>query len=111
MSRKLIHGYYAAASFTDAQIGRLLDGLITLNLQQNTIIVLWGDHGWYLGDFGDWCKHSNYEVATRVPLIISVPQPLGGYRGETLCARRAGRFVSYTLRADWNPHPSPLPRR
>lgn len=71
--RELIHGYYACVAYIDAQIGRILDQLKTLGLAQNTIIVVWGDHGWHLGDHGLWCKHTNYEQATRVPLIISTP--------------------------------------
>ena len=82
-AKELIHGYYASTSFTDAQVGKLLNALDELNLTDSTIIVLWGDHGWYLGDFGDWCKHSNYEVATRVPLIVSVPKRLGDYQGAS----------------------------
>ena len=71
--RELIHGYYACVAYIDAQIGSILDQLKTLGLADNTIIVLWGDHGWHLGDHGLWCKHTNYEQATRVPLIISKP--------------------------------------
>ena len=73
IQRKLIHGYYAAASFVDAQIGRVLDELDRLEFSQNTIIVLWGDHGWHLGDHGYWTKHTNYEQANRIPLIIVAP--------------------------------------
>ncbi|MEM9079644.1 MAG: sulfatase [Verrucomicrobiota bacterium] len=72
-SRTLIHGYYACVSYIDSLIGQLLNSLDRLSLSNNTIIVLWGDHGFYLGEFGDWCKHTNYEVATHVPLIISTP--------------------------------------
>ncbi len=71
--RELIHGYYAAISYTDANVGVLLHALDSLGLRQNTIIVLWGDHGWHLGDHNLWCKHSNFEQATRAPLIISMP--------------------------------------
>lgn len=70
---KLIQGYYASVSFIDAQIGKVLDELDRLGLRENTIIVLWGDHGWHLGDHGMFCKHTNYEQATRSPLIISFP--------------------------------------
>ncbi len=70
---KLIHGYRASVSYVDAQIGRLLDALESSGLQDNTIIVLWGDHGWKLGEYGSWCKHTNYEFDTRTVLIISGP--------------------------------------
>ncbi len=72
-ARQLKHGYYAAISYVDAQIGRLLDELDRLGLRENTIIVLWGDHGWKLGEHAAWAKHSNVENDTRVPLIFSVP--------------------------------------
>lgn len=72
-ARKMIHGYYAAISYVDAQIGKVLDELDRLGLRQNTIIVLWGDHGWHLGDHGLWGKQTNFEKATRSPLIVSVP--------------------------------------
>lgn len=71
--KELIHGYYAAVSYIDAQVGRILDKLDSLGLSDNTIIVLWGDHGWHLGDHDLWCKHSNFENATRAPLLISAP--------------------------------------
>jgi len=71
--QELIHGYYAATSYTDAQIGILLNTLDSLGLADNTIIVLWGDHGWHLGDHNLWCKHTNFEQATHAPLIVSAP--------------------------------------
>jgi iduronate 2-sulfatase len=73
MQRTLIHGYRAATSYMDAQVGRVLDALDEAGLAHNTIIVLWGDHGWHLGDHGMWCKHTNYEQATRIPLIVVTP--------------------------------------
>ncbi len=72
-ARTLIHGYHAALSYMDAQLGRVLDALDETGLAANTIVVLWGDHGWHLGDHGMWCKHTNYEQATRIPLIIASP--------------------------------------
>ena len=71
--KELIHGYYAAVSYTDAQIGLLLNALDSLGLSKNTIIVLWGDHGWHLGDHNLWCKHTDFEQATHAPLIVSAP--------------------------------------
>jgi iduronate 2-sulfatase len=72
-SSELIHGYYASTSFVDAQIGRVIAELDRLELANSTIIVLWGDHGFHLGDHGFWTKHTNYEQATRIPLLISAP--------------------------------------
>ena len=71
--RHLVHGYYACTSYVDAQIGKLLNKLKETGLDKNTIIVLWGDHGWHLGDHNLWTKHTNFEQATRLPLIIYAP--------------------------------------
>ncbi len=73
LNQRLLHGYHACVSYTDAHIGRLLDTLDDSGLADNTIVVLWGDHGWKLGDHSSWCKHTNFEVDTRVPLIIRHP--------------------------------------
>ncbi|MBM3831177.1 MAG: sulfatase [Verrucomicrobia bacterium] len=80
----LIHGYYAATSYMDAQLGRVLAELDKLGLAENTIIVLWGDHGWHLGDHGIWCKHTNYEQATRIPLLVAAPGMKSGVRSGSL---------------------------
>jgi len=72
-ARRLIHGYYACVSYVDAQIGRVLDELDRLGLRDRTIVCLWGDHGWHLGEHGLWCKHTNFENATRAPLIVCAP--------------------------------------
>ncbi|WP_430816509.1 sulfatase [Carboxylicivirga sp. RSCT41] len=78
--KELIHGYYACVSFIDQQIGDLLSYLDEKGLRENTIVVLWGDHGWHLGDHDIWCKHTNYEQATRSPLILSLGDK---YVGQT----------------------------
>ncbi len=72
-ARLLKHGYLASVSYVDAQIGKLLDGLGRMGISENTIVVLWGDHGWKLGEHNSWCKMTNYEIDTRVPMIISAP--------------------------------------
>lgn len=72
-ARKLIHAYYASVSYTDAQIGKVLKQLEQLGLSENTIVVVWGDHGWHLGDHGVWGKHTLFESALRSPLIIKAP--------------------------------------
>lgn len=83
MQRKLIHGYYASMSYMDAQVGRVLDALDTLGLSENTIVVVWGDHGYHLGDLGYWTKHTNYEEANRIPLIFAGPGIAGGSQAES----------------------------
>lgn len=72
-ARRLIHGYKACVSYADAQVGRILDELKNQGLDKNTIVVLVGDHGWSLGDHGDWCKHSNFNIVNNTTLIISAP--------------------------------------
>jgi iduronate 2-sulfatase len=71
--KELIHGYYAATSYMDAQLQRVLNELDRLGIRNNTIVVFWGDHGWHLGDHGLWCKHTNFEQATHTIMMISVP--------------------------------------
>ena len=77
IARKLVHGYYACTSYVDAQIGLVLDSLDKLELRKKTIVVLIGDHGFKLGDYGSWCKHTNFEVDTRVPMLISTSTSSG----------------------------------
>ena len=71
--RELKHGYYASVSFVDAQIGLLIQALKELQLEQETIVVFWSDHGWKLGEHRSWCKQTNLEIDTHAPLIVRVP--------------------------------------
>ncbi len=80
----LIHGYYACVSYVDAQIGKVLNSLEELGLSDNTIIILWGDHGWFLGEHGFWSKHSNLRKAAHTSLIVKVPWKKSGLRTEEL---------------------------
>jgi iduronate 2-sulfatase len=72
-ARWIRHGYFACVSFVDAQVGLLLNALEKNGLAENTIVVLWGDHGYHLGDVNMWGKQSNFEEAARSPLIVRVP--------------------------------------
>ncbi len=82
-ARLLKHGYYACVSFIDAQIGRLLSALDHFGLRENTIIVVWSDHGYKLGEHGSWGKRTVYEVDTRSTLIISVPDLIPDEKSTT----------------------------
>lgn len=73
LARQLKHGCYASISYMDAQVGKVLDELERLGLRDDTIIILWGDHGWKLGEHGAWCKHTNVENDANAPLIVSAP--------------------------------------
>jgi len=84
IARTLIHGYYACVSYTDAQIGKVLAELDHLGLRDNTIVVLWGDHGWNLGEHGLWCKHCNFETSLHSPLIVAAPGIKGGKKTNAL---------------------------
>jgi len=73
MALKLRRAYYACISYADAQVGKLLDKLEALGIRDKTIVILWGDHGYKLGDYNSWCKWSNMHLDTNIPLIFSVP--------------------------------------
>jgi len=75
---ELVRAYAACVSYVDAQVERILDSLDESGLRENTIVMLWSDHGWHLGEMSAWGKMTNYEVGTRVPLIVSVPGLAGG---------------------------------
>ena len=72
-ARKLRHAYFACVSYTDAQVGKLISELEKLGLAKNTVVVIWGDHGWHLGDQLVWGKHTIFERALKSTLIIKVP--------------------------------------
>ena len=80
LSVSLQHGYYASVSYVDAQIGLVLEALDELGLRENTIVLLWGDHGWNLGEHGLWSKHCNFNTSLSAPLIISAPNMLTGHK-------------------------------
>ena len=84
LQRELIHGYAASVSYSDANVGLLTAALEESGALENTIVCLWGDHGWHLGDHSMWCKHSNYEQAARIPVIITAPGIAGGKRTQAL---------------------------
>ena len=82
---ELRHGYYACVSYIDALVGRLLAEVKKIGLKEKTVICLWGDHGFHLGEQGLWAKANNYELSTRVPLILSVPgQKMPGGKSPAL---------------------------
>lgn len=84
LAHKLIHGYYACVSYTDAQIGRVLQALEEEGLKDNTIVILWGDHGWNLGEHTLWCKHANFKTSLQVPMLLAGPGIPAGKKIEEL---------------------------
>jgi iduronate 2-sulfatase len=80
----LRRAYFACVSYVDALVGKLLDELDTLGLAENTVVILWGDHGYKLGDYDNWNKWTNLTIDTRVPLIIRAPGVAGGLQSDAL---------------------------
>jgi len=84
-ARHLRHGYYACVSYADAQVGKLLDALGRFGLEEHTIVVFWGDHGYSLGEADRWCKGTNFDVDTRTPLMLRFPgMPEAGMATEAM---------------------------
>lgn len=73
LTRTLRRAYYSALSFTDSLVGKVLAELDRLGLSNDTIVSFWGDHGWQLGEHGEWCKQTNFELATHAPMMIHIP--------------------------------------
>jgi arylsulfatase A-like enzyme len=84
LARTLIHGYHACVSYTDAMIGELLNELDRLEMRDDTIVILWGDHGWQLGEHSLWCKHALFNTSLNAPLILSAPGMEGGLTTNAL---------------------------
>ena len=72
-ARTLKQGYYASVTYVDAQFGKIIQHLKDLDIYDNTIIILWGDHGWKLGEHNSWCKQSNYNIDIHVPMMVHKP--------------------------------------
>ena len=70
---ELRRAYYSALTWTDSLVGKVIGELDRLGLSDNTVISFWGDHGWQLGEHGEWCKHTNFELATHAPMMIHIP--------------------------------------
>ena len=71
--KELRRAYYAATSYGDYELGRIIDELYNQGLENDTMIVFWGDHGWQLGEHDEWCKQNLFEITNRVPMMIKIP--------------------------------------
>jgi iduronate 2-sulfatase len=96
-AREVLRAYYASTTFTDANVGRVLDALERLGLRERTIIVFWGDHGYHLGEKGKWSKHNSlFEVGTRVPLAIVLPGAKGNSKASARIVEAVDLYPTLT---------------
>jgi arylsulfatase A-like enzyme len=102
--KEAIQGYLAAIAYTDMNLGRLLDAFEKSEYKDNTIICLWGDHGWHLGEKHHWRKFTLWEEATRAPLIWRVP---GMTPANTICSRTVDFMTIYPTLTDLCGIPTP----
>ena len=90
--RNLRRAYYAAVSYADRQVGRVLTALEESPYYNNTVVILWGDHGWQLGEHGEWCKQTNFEFAARAPMFLAIPGVTDGGLKSTMYTEHADVF-------------------
>jgi arylsulfatase A-like enzyme len=95
--RPLVRSYLASVSFVDSQVGRVLEALAASGLAENTLVILWSDHGWHLGEKGITGKNTLWERSTRVPLIVAGPGVAAGAR----CTRPVELLDLYPTLVDW----------
>jgi len=105
LQREMMHGYAACVSYVDAQVGKLIAALEEAGLAENTIICIWGDHGFNLGDKQIWGKHNNFEEATRAPLIVMSPDLAGGIVEDTILTEFVDVFPTLCELAGLPPAP------
>ncbi|MFN7939503.1 MAG: sulfatase [Bryobacteraceae bacterium] len=103
LAREAIAGYYAATTFMDAELGKLLAALDRMGLRENTVISFFGDHGFHLGEKGMWSKQTLFEPGTHVPMIVSAPGMTAG-KG---CGRTVELIDLYPTLADLCGLPAP----
>ena len=72
-TKELRRAYYAATSYADHELGKVIDALYEYGVENDTIIVFWGDHGWQLGEHAEWCKQNLFEITNRVPFMMRIP--------------------------------------
>ena len=84
LQKKVWQAYMACISYVDAQVGRLIEAIHANGLSERTIIVLWSDHGWHLGEHGTWAKMTLFEWANRIPLVLAAPQPFPSRHVDSL---------------------------